>query len=267
MPDGWEKRNGLDADRANGDGDPDRDRLSSILEYWDNGDPRDPDTDADGLRDGPEVHRWYTRVDRKDQIVGRVNGIGMCPSSTDGCEKQPLFAIQLVLSDRSGTVVTRTRTHLNGRFSFRVAPGRYSIAGQAVDGFDAPSSAELVVTRTQPEPARAYVHYASNNGPGVIGQATLSPTCGGPQRIGEECVGPLEGARIHVEDDNGMIVANTVTGTDGYYAFQLAPGTYRLVAESSGDSLPSPPPPVTFSVAPDDSGPHHIDSNYDTGMR
>ena len=105
------------------------------------------------------------------------------------------------------------------------------------------------------------------NGPGVVGQATQSPTCAA-QRESDDCVAALEDAPIRVEDAAGDVVARTVTNRDGFYAFELEPGDYKLVAKRiDGADYPLPPRRKLFTVADSDSGPRVVDSPYDTGIR
>ncbi|HET7481837.1 MAG TPA: carboxypeptidase regulatory-like domain-containing protein, partial [Actinomycetota bacterium] len=266
MPNRWERRHGLRPHRADGSFDPDRDRLTNLSEYAFRGDPHDGDTDGDGLRDGAEVTRWFTAVDVADQIVGSVVATGTCPRSTtsEPCPERRLFAVPVQLHDSDGGVVAETTSHTNGHFSFRAAPGTYWVTVSAPTGFMvAEGPIPLMhVTAGQDDPQRATIVMQSTTGPGVMGQATQSPTCGGPQREGEECVAPLEGATIDIKDPGGNVVASTTTGADGYYAFSLDPGSYTLVAEPFDGGFPIAPEPVQFVVAPDDSGPSWIPAAY-----
>ncbi len=54
MPDLWEEANGLNKNVNDAADDPDADGLSNLQEYQRGTDPRKPDTDGDGLRDGVE---------------------------------------------------------------------------------------------------------------------------------------------------------------------------------------------------------------------
>ena len=203
------------------------------------------------------------------QVVGRVNGLGACARGTAGdpCPSRMLFAIKVRLRDPRGDVVARTKTKSTGRFAFRAGPGSYSVAGVAVTGFMASEPVMVVVRPDQMEPDHARLRFTATTGPGIAGQVTQSPTCGGPQREGQECSAPLENAHLRVEDDTGQEVAAAVTGADGYYAFELEPGTYTLIAEGFENQLPSPPPSVEFTVTPGDTGPHWRPLDYDTGIR
>jgi carboxypeptidase family protein/thrombospondin type 3 repeat protein len=271
MPNAWEQRHRLDPNNPRDAArDPDRDELTNVLEYQRRGDPRNPDTDADGLTDGDEVNQWQSLVDVRTQIVGRVQVSGRCPRRND-CELRHLFSVEVSVRNHRGKTIERTKTLVNGRFAFEgLRAGRYRIEAFAVAGTLAPAPLETLVYRNQAGPTTASFTFADGNRRGVVGQATQAPTCGGPQREGEDCVAPLSGATISVRegDENGPVVASTTTGSNGYYAFRLDPGNYTLVAERYGDSdLPSPPAPVSFTVFDEDDGPNLIDSDYDTGIR
>jgi hypothetical protein len=274
MPNSWERRHGLDpANRADGSRDPDRDRLTNLLEYQHGGDPHNADTDSDSLTDGEEVYRWHSFVDVPNQLIGRVQVGGRCPksSSHNPCTLRNMFWVGVDVRNRHGKLVAQTRTILNGRFTFQhLEPGHYQVTAVAVAGTSAPAPLDALVPRNAAGPTVASFTLADSNFRGVVGQATQSPTCGGPQRQGEDCIAPLSGATIDVRegDETGPVVASMTTGKDGYYAFQLDPGNYTLVAERYGDSdFPTPPGPASFTVFSDDNGPNLIDSGYDTGIR
>ena len=270
MPNGWERKHDLNPNRANSGGDPDRDELSNILEYSFHGHPRKRDTDGDGLRDGAEVMTWYTAVNAKDQAIGTVFGSGACPTGTAEapCPPLPLFGIPVALEDQEGREISATATHTNGSFAFRAAAGTYMVSPRVPsEHFQAPGSPRFItVSPKQSRPPRTDFSYPATVRRGVAGQATRSPTCP-VQRVGEECVAPLEGARIRVDDANGTTVASAVTGPTGLYSFSLEPGSYTLVAEPTNGPFPTPPAPTGFTVTAADSGPHWIPSDYDTGIR
>jgi hypothetical protein len=55
MPNGWEKKHGLNVRANDAREDPDGDALVNIAEFRNKADPQDPDTDDDGFADGEEV--------------------------------------------------------------------------------------------------------------------------------------------------------------------------------------------------------------------
>jgi len=96
MSDGWEVAGGLDpnddgsTDPDNGpDGDPDGDGLTNLQEYGYNTDPRNADTDGDGLDDGEEVDIYGTDPLNPDSDYdglgdgAEVNTYGSDPLDTD----------------------------------------------------------------------------------------------------------------------------------------------------------------------------------------
>jgi hypothetical protein len=54
LPDRWEKRHHLSVQHKSANADPDRDRVDNRNEYVERTDPRDRDSDGDGIRDGRE---------------------------------------------------------------------------------------------------------------------------------------------------------------------------------------------------------------------
>ena len=269
MPDSWEESHGLDPDDpADASHDPDEDDLVNRDEYAYSGDPNAPDTDDDGLRDGAEVKRWHSRVDDDDRLIGRVRATGRCASGGDDCRDKYLFWVNVILYDKEGRRLAARRTLPSGRFTFgRLDAGRYEIGAVAVAGTSAPAPLRVRIRDEQDSPTRAPVQLFTATGRGVVGQATQRPTCAA-QREGDTCVAPLKGAPIQVRDHRGEVVARAKTGRDGYYAFDLRPGDYTLVARRiDGADLPAPPRRRRFTVERSDGGPLVMSSSYDSGIR
>jgi hypothetical protein len=263
MPDRWERNHGLAANKPNADGDPDRDRLKNIDEYFNHGDPKDGDTDDDGLTDGNEIHKWGTRIDRKDAVVGLASADVVC-TTDDTCGQAALGGAGLILRAED-TSEMATISNEDGTFSFRAPKGRYTLSPRDVPGFATPDPLSFNVRSGA---VVAKFIYGEATGLGLVGQVTRSPTCPGPQRQGEDCIEPLEGAPLRVEDSTGAVVARTTSGPGGRYYVDLGAGSYTLIAEPMGDSnFPSPPGPVAFTISPNDPGPRSIHLDYDTGIR
>ena len=55
MPNGWEKKHGLDRQKDDSQEDPDADLLVNVQEFRNGTDPQNPDTDGDTFTDGQEV--------------------------------------------------------------------------------------------------------------------------------------------------------------------------------------------------------------------
>lgn len=68
MPNGWEKKHGLDVQRNDAQGDPDADELANIDEYRNGADPQDSDSDDDGFDDGEEVLEGFDPTDAEDNL-------------------------------------------------------------------------------------------------------------------------------------------------------------------------------------------------------
>jgi hypothetical protein len=269
MPDEWEESHDLDPnDPSDATEDPDSDHLLNWEEYVHGGDPHEADTDADGLKDGPEVFRWQSDVASANRVVGRVSVRARCRTGDDDCPTKYLFAVEVTLQDSDGETLEKRRTLANGRFTFGdLEPGRYEVSARAVAGTRAPDSRQVQVESDQEEPARAPVRMTDVNGPGLVGQAIQWPTCAA-QRKGEDCMAPLADAPIEITDLHGNVLARAVTESDGYYAFELEPGDYKLVAKNVDETdWPHPPRPKRFTVAEEDDGPRVIYSTYDTGIR
>lgn len=264
MPNRWERLHGLDPNRANAPGDPDRDKLRNIYEYLLGGHPRQRDTDADGLWDGGEVTKWGSEVDVANTLVGTAVGYQICLVAGTPCGHLPMGGAVIVLRDATGAEVDRALTDESGRFSMTTAPGTYTFEALAPPGFNAPDPSEVVLRELA---LKAHVTFGHTIR-GVIGQARVSPTCPGPQTPFDDCVDPLAGVVIEVRDATGATVASATTDETGRYAFSLDPGDYTLIAHPlEGTSLPSPPGPVEFSITAEDDGPRQIDSDYDSGIR
>jgi hypothetical protein len=66
LPDRWERNHQLSPRKASAKRDPDSDHLRNLRELRLRTHPRRADTDRDGLRDGPEVHRFRTNPRKRD---------------------------------------------------------------------------------------------------------------------------------------------------------------------------------------------------------
>jgi hypothetical protein len=81
MPDAWEISHDLDPDRFNARGDKDHDLLRNDGEYRAATDPRDEDTDNDGIDDGDEA-----KVYSSDPIVSDENGNKIPDGNENGAD-------------------------------------------------------------------------------------------------------------------------------------------------------------------------------------
>lgn len=69
MPNGWEKKHGLDRQVNDAQEDPDGDGLVNIDEFRNRTDPQDPDSDDDGFSDGEEVLDGFDPTDPEDNLA------------------------------------------------------------------------------------------------------------------------------------------------------------------------------------------------------
>jgi hypothetical protein len=68
MPNGWEKKHGLNRQINDAQEDPDADLLVNIAEFKNKTDPQDADTDDDGFTDGDEVLEGTDPTDAEDNL-------------------------------------------------------------------------------------------------------------------------------------------------------------------------------------------------------
>jgi hypothetical protein len=69
MPNGWEKKHGLNVRVNDAHEDPDADLLKNIAEFRNKTDPQDPDSDDDGFTDGAEVLDGFDPTDPQDNLA------------------------------------------------------------------------------------------------------------------------------------------------------------------------------------------------------
>jgi hypothetical protein len=74
LPDRWERKHDLKVGKRDAKKDPDRDGLRNSLEFKAGTDPRDPDTDGDGVRDGQEVIGKIRSADGRTLVVKLLRG-------------------------------------------------------------------------------------------------------------------------------------------------------------------------------------------------
>lgn len=98
---------------------------------------------------------------------------------------------------------------------------------------------------------------------GVIAVVTLSPSCPGPQRIGQVCVQPFIGAKFFVLDNRFKVVGLVTTNSRGEFHTAVPSGSYILRVDSSG---PYPRCPDTQVTVPR-QGFSSVNIECDTGIR
>lgn len=100
----------------------------------------------------------------------------------------------------------------------------------------------------------------------VSGSALAGPVCPVEREPPDPACAPrpVEGADISVVDANGEQVALVTTDASGAFAFDVVPGTYRLVAMPVA-GLMGTPSPLELDVGP--AGATEIVLEFDTGIR
>ncbi len=100
----------------------------------------------------------------------------------------------------------------------------------------------------------------------VSGSALAGPVCPVERLPPDPACAPrpVEGADISVVDVNGEQVALVTTDANGASAFDVVPGTYRLVAMPVA-GLIGTPAPLELNVGP--AGATDIVLEFDTGIR
>lgn len=82
---------------------------------------------------------------------------------------------------------------------------------------------------------------------GVFGKVLQAPTCGGPLRPGDKCIGPLADAEVQLLDASDTVVASGVSDQRGLFGLRAAPGDYTLVVDTDAALPVCEPVAVTIS--------------------
>lgn len=97
----------------------------------------------------------------------------------------------------------------------------------------------------------------------IVGRVQLSPTCPGPQHPGQRCEGALAGAVVRLADQQGRVVAQSITSADGSFVLHVAPGQYTLELATEGAYPRCTPQHVKLA-----RGQHRtVSLDCDSGMR
>ena len=160
-------------------------------------------------------------------LTGTARLSGIVRGGRDG---SPVAGATVVVTDVRGEVLASATTGADGTFAFHEL-----VAGQLV----------LAVSATGHRPAAVPVEAG---GPDVARcEVELRPSAGIAGVVTAASTGqPLADARVTLTDAEGNLVATTITGADGAYAFaDLAEGDYTMVAGGY--------PPVATAVRLDGS--------------
>ncbi|GAC1316241.1 MAG: hypothetical protein NVS3B11_01310 [Collimonas sp.] len=98
---------------------------------------------------------------------------------------------------------------------------------------------------------------------GVAGHIGISPTCPGPQRIGQDCSASYAGARIQLLSATGAVLDSATTNGNGYFMINASAGDYQIHVDVHGLY----PRCETTSVRIPKKGYAQIDIMCDSGMR
>lgn len=83
------------------------------------------------------------------------------------------------------------------------------------------------------------------------------------QRAGSPCPDRPYRARIEIRDPKGRLVESFISGEDGRFRIDLAPGAYTLVPQN-GNPLPQAQP---VAVRVREGSYTHVEIGYDSGIR
>ena len=102
---------------------------------------------------------------------------------------------------------------------------------------------------------------------GVRGTVTAGPTCPVQRDPPDPACAerPVSGAVLVFTDPDGAEVARTISGADGSFLVELAPGAYRLTAQPV-EGLMGTPEPMDVEVVPGKPM-TELQISYDTGIR
>ena len=84
MPNGWEKKHGLNVRANDANLDADGDGLVNLAEFKNKTDPQNTDTDGDGYSDGEEVADGYDPTDSEDNLDADAAALGEEESFLEG---------------------------------------------------------------------------------------------------------------------------------------------------------------------------------------
>ncbi|MGH2692230.1 MAG: hypothetical protein ACRDHM_06970 [Actinomycetota bacterium] len=88
MPNGWEKKHGLNVRVNDAREDPDADQLPNIAEFKNRTDPQDADSDDDGFSDGAEVLDGFDPADPEDNLDADGEEVGEELGDDTGAEEE-----------------------------------------------------------------------------------------------------------------------------------------------------------------------------------
>lgn len=181
--------------------------------------------------------------------VSRANRDGDC--FAEGYENRPVAGVLIELFDGQGNLIASTRTDANGDYAFvGLTPGKYSIVEHTPKGYI--DSGERAGTVDGQKNGTVSDDRISDIvlGSGDVGvhydfcekvPATLSGHVYVDNNLSKDFDSGdkvLAGVKVDLFDQNGNLVASTVTDANGYYEFTgLAKGMYSVVEHQPKEYL------------------------------
>jgi hypothetical protein len=103
----------------------------------------------------------------------------------------------------------------------------------------------------------------------VVGHLTAGPTCPVETVPPDPACAPrpLAGASVIATDPRGQKVAVAVSKADGSFSLALAPGTYELTPQPTGDHMLRAPAGKSVTITGIAASQVVVDFSYDTGIR
>ncbi len=178
------------------------------------------DADYDGVRDPAEVTR--------------IAGIG----------------IRLYAGDPAGELLATAVTDEDGSFTFnKLKPGTYTVMEEGAEGYFATTPDSVVVNLSAGEGAA--VEFGNCPYGRVQGLKFLDLDGDGVRDADEE---GMEGVKVTLEEDSGVLLAEAFSGEDGTFAFvDLLPGDYAVSETVPTGHYATRPIRLEISVEPGES--------------
>ncbi|HYI46129.1 MAG TPA: hypothetical protein VE174_11800 [Actinomycetota bacterium] len=273
MPDRWERRNDLDPNTKDARRDPDRDGLRNAAEYDFRTNPQVQDTDADGSDDGDEIAAFYTEPRVRDSDKdGVLDGDDDADGNDVADEDQDdLTEICRGFDDGDFDRDGLDDEDENEAGTWPSTPD--SDGDGIIDGHE-DSDSDGTLDEDSEDSTLDYCYRDQEEDrndiepSGAMGRVMAGPYCPVQRENDPACNDrPVAGIEISIQDSTGREVADSTTQEDGWFAFELDPGTYVLVPEKD-DRFMGSPEPVSFAVQPSSISEFPPDSvYYDTGIR
>ncbi|MCP4105010.1 MAG: Cna B-type domain-containing protein [Desulfobacteraceae bacterium] len=186
-----------------------------------------------------------------DQPKGTVSGTVFNDTDGNGVQdtgEEGIEGVTVELLDEDENVVATTTTDEDGTYAFTDIPeGSYTVKENDPDGYSDTSSSTIPVN--VPADGSANADFGEQQKGTVSGNVFNDTDGDGKQDPGENGIG---GTTVELVDENGKVVATTVTDENGSYTFTGVPeGTYT-VRQTDPSGLTSTTPNTIPVVVPSD---------------